>query len=201
MRGSTPLDVAAASCIDNNELALALQEQDLEMVGKTWQQNQKNMWKNLTCPRPCSFRWWLTWPAAASRCARCSSLRATLTLAGTHVEERDTWTSSALLSLSMVRTSNFYFCVFPGRVLVNECPHSCSHRRERGGECQRCGAAAHPSARVLWPRPERRGRERPAGRHGGRHQDLGGSGKGRAHCQEGPALHVGHSRADVRLLN
>uniref|UniRef100_A0A3B3YZ38 Ryanodine receptor 1 n=1 Tax=Poecilia mexicana TaxID=48701 RepID=A0A3B3YZ38_9TELE len=32
MRGSTPLDVAAASCIDNNELALALQEQDLEMV-------------------------------------------------------------------------------------------------------------------------------------------------------------------------
>lgn len=43
MRGSTPLDVAAASCIDNNELALALQEQDLEMVGKTWQQNQKNM--------------------------------------------------------------------------------------------------------------------------------------------------------------
>ncbi|CAG00547.1 unnamed protein product, partial [Tetraodon nigroviridis] len=34
MRGSTPLDVAAASCIDNNELALALQEQDLEMVVK-----------------------------------------------------------------------------------------------------------------------------------------------------------------------
>lgn len=34
MRGSTPLDVAAASCIDNNELALALQEQDLEMVKK-----------------------------------------------------------------------------------------------------------------------------------------------------------------------
>uniref|UniRef100_A0A452IME6 Ryanodine receptor 1 n=1 Tax=Gopherus agassizii TaxID=38772 RepID=A0A452IME6_9SAUR len=33
MRGSTPLDVAAASVIDNNELALALQEQDLEKVG------------------------------------------------------------------------------------------------------------------------------------------------------------------------
>ncbi|MGH0163048.1 UNVERIFIED_CONTAM: hypothetical protein FKN15_043973 [Acipenser sinensis] len=32
MRGSTPLDVAAASMIDNNELALALQEQDLEKV-------------------------------------------------------------------------------------------------------------------------------------------------------------------------
>jgi len=32
MHGSTPLDVAASSCIDNNELALALQEQELEMV-------------------------------------------------------------------------------------------------------------------------------------------------------------------------
>lgn len=34
MQGSTPLDVAAASVIDNNELALALQEQDLEKVWK-----------------------------------------------------------------------------------------------------------------------------------------------------------------------
>lgn len=42
MRGSTPLDVAAASCIDNNELALALQEQDLEMV---WEDLKKK--KNL----------------------------------------------------------------------------------------------------------------------------------------------------------
>ncbi|XP_069500422.1 ryanodine receptor 1 isoform X4 [Ambystoma mexicanum] len=32
MHGSTPLDVAAASVIDNNELALALEEQDLEKV-------------------------------------------------------------------------------------------------------------------------------------------------------------------------
>uniref|UniRef100_A0A674G6S9 Ryanodine receptor 1 n=1 Tax=Taeniopygia guttata TaxID=59729 RepID=A0A674G6S9_TAEGU len=32
MQGSTPLDVAAASVIDNNELALALKEQDLEKV-------------------------------------------------------------------------------------------------------------------------------------------------------------------------
>ena len=32
MQGSTPLDVAAAAVIDNNELALALQEQDLEKV-------------------------------------------------------------------------------------------------------------------------------------------------------------------------
>lgn len=38
MQGSTPLDVAAASVIDNNELALALQEQDLEKVWreKAW---------------------------------------------------------------------------------------------------------------------------------------------------------------------
>lgn len=41
MRGSTPLDVAAASCIDNNELALALQEQDLEMVGGKKKQERK----------------------------------------------------------------------------------------------------------------------------------------------------------------
>lgn len=32
MRGSTPLDVAAASVMDNNELALALEEPDLEKV-------------------------------------------------------------------------------------------------------------------------------------------------------------------------
>lgn len=40
MRGSTPLDVAAASCIDNNELALALQEQDLEMVCKNYKKKK-----------------------------------------------------------------------------------------------------------------------------------------------------------------
>lgn len=34
MRGSTPLDVAAASVMDNNELALALREPDLEKVWK-----------------------------------------------------------------------------------------------------------------------------------------------------------------------
>lgn len=33
MRGSTPLDVAAASVMDNNELALALTESALEKVG------------------------------------------------------------------------------------------------------------------------------------------------------------------------
>ena len=49
MRGSTPLDVAAASCIDNNELALALQEQDLEMVCKNYKKKKitrkDNTWK------------------------------------------------------------------------------------------------------------------------------------------------------------
>lgn len=32
MRGATPLDVAAASVMDNNELALALREPNLEKV-------------------------------------------------------------------------------------------------------------------------------------------------------------------------
>lgn len=32
MRGATPLDVAAASVMDNNELALALREPDLDKV-------------------------------------------------------------------------------------------------------------------------------------------------------------------------
>lgn len=32
MRGSTPLDVAASSVMDNNELALGLEEPDLEKV-------------------------------------------------------------------------------------------------------------------------------------------------------------------------
>lgn len=32
MRGATPLDVAAASVMDNNELALALKEPDLQKV-------------------------------------------------------------------------------------------------------------------------------------------------------------------------
>lgn len=34
MRGATPLDVAAASVMDNNELALALKEPDLKKVKK-----------------------------------------------------------------------------------------------------------------------------------------------------------------------
>lgn len=32
MRGSTPLDVAASSVMDNNSLALALEEPDLDKV-------------------------------------------------------------------------------------------------------------------------------------------------------------------------
>lgn len=59
MRGSTPLDVAAASCIDNNELALALQEQDLEMVGMHDIFSSKKVYSELfksPC-RICSDRW------------------------------------------------------------------------------------------------------------------------------------------------
>lgn len=36
MRGSTPLDVAASSVMDNNGLALALEEPDLDKVSLTW---------------------------------------------------------------------------------------------------------------------------------------------------------------------
>lgn len=36
MRGSTPLDVAASSVMDNNGLALALEEPDLEKVKEPW---------------------------------------------------------------------------------------------------------------------------------------------------------------------
>lgn len=36
MRGSTPLDVAASSVMDNNELALGLEEPDLEKVTGPW---------------------------------------------------------------------------------------------------------------------------------------------------------------------
>ena len=35
MRGSTPLDVAASSVMDNNGLALELEEPDLEKVGRS----------------------------------------------------------------------------------------------------------------------------------------------------------------------
>lgn len=50
MRGSTPLDVAAASCIDNNELALALQEQDLEMVCMDYIYFEKTKQKSIVNP-------------------------------------------------------------------------------------------------------------------------------------------------------
>ena len=39
MRGSTPLDVAASSVMDNNELALGLEEPDLEKVTSCWENN------------------------------------------------------------------------------------------------------------------------------------------------------------------
>lgn len=106
MRGSTPLDVAAASCIDNNELALALQEQDLDMVWANKKMTKKNTWKDtvdlLSHYLSWWCRWWHTWRAVDCRCVQCSCLRATLTSAGIPVVENDTWISSALLSLLMV---------------------------------------------------------------------------------------------------
>lgn len=62
MRGSTPLDVAAASCIDNNELALALQEQDLEMVCMDYifsKKKKKKVYSELfkSACHMCSDRW------------------------------------------------------------------------------------------------------------------------------------------------
>jgi hypothetical protein len=52
MQGSTPLDVAAASVIDNNELALALQEQDLEKVWpeETW--SRPTVWAHAGSEHP-----------------------------------------------------------------------------------------------------------------------------------------------------
>lgn len=47
MRGSTPLDVAAASVMDNNELALALREPDLEKVRLTITETKRNTKKVL----------------------------------------------------------------------------------------------------------------------------------------------------------
>lgn len=45
MRGSTPLDVAAASVMDNNELALALREPDLEKVGTFFIKHFFSLWR------------------------------------------------------------------------------------------------------------------------------------------------------------
>lgn len=60
MRGSTPLDVAAASVMDNNELALALREPDLEKVRLTFARTQRYIktllhWKNAAYKS--AFQW------------------------------------------------------------------------------------------------------------------------------------------------
>lgn len=62
MRGATPLDVAAASVMDNNELALALTESDLEKVfsllitcykvsndGYDWRYKRLHVWNTFVC--------------------------------------------------------------------------------------------------------------------------------------------------------
>lgn len=108
MRGATPLDVAAASVMDNNELALALREPQLEKVNQQpllthctprlktvtvlklpfWlgQSNYQpfimsTVTKIATCVTP--FRWLNTSPAVVWRAVLCCWLKATLTLDGT----------------------------------------------------------------------------------------------------------------------
>ncbi len=106
MRGSTPLDVAAASCIDNNELALALQEQDLEMVCQPKEQMGK-LYDQFLWPLEysfclCFFRWWNIWQVVACRAALCSYQKVTQILGGIHAEARSIWISCASLFLLMV---------------------------------------------------------------------------------------------------
>lgn len=53
MRGSTPLDVAASSVMDNNGLALALEEPDLDKVcGFRSQCGQTGGAEQTNCPCP-----------------------------------------------------------------------------------------------------------------------------------------------------
>lgn len=54
MRGSTPLDVAAASVMDNNELALALREPDLEKVS-TWELFHVRLFEGFSLQFPCQM--------------------------------------------------------------------------------------------------------------------------------------------------
>lgn len=54
MRGSTPLDVAAASVMDNNELALALREPDLEKVRLTFAHTK--VYQNIASLEECSIQ-------------------------------------------------------------------------------------------------------------------------------------------------
>lgn len=59
-------------------------------------------------------------------------------------------------------------------LLRSPCDPACACRGECGGERERGGAAAHPQARVLRPRPARRGWERAPRSHGRSHQNRRG---------------------------
>lgn len=107
MRGSTPLDVAASSVMDNNGLALALEEPDLDKVGllvschsvkvglsdsKTKRDYGLIHIKQINLPYICHYimkttlficRWLHTWLDVVYRAVRCFSLKGTQTLAGT----------------------------------------------------------------------------------------------------------------------
>lgn len=112
MRGSTPLDVAAASVMDNYDLALALTELDLEKVGTT-AVSFRTLFTSLL--NSCSLligsiyrllssgRWCSIWQAAVCRVLRRCSLKDTQTSAGILSRASDTWTYCALLSSVTVR--------------------------------------------------------------------------------------------------
>lgn len=112
MRGATPLDVAAASVMDNNELALALTESDLEKVFSLLIIGYKNSLISLkslmiitagginVCA--CLSRSSSILPAVDSKAALCCWLKATLILAGILWKGSATWIFSALLSFAMV---------------------------------------------------------------------------------------------------
>lgn len=112
MRGSTPLDVAASSVMDNNGLALALEEPDLEKVKeKDWFPvlDQLITYKYILMS-DCARRWLRIWQAVASRAARCSWLKGIQTLAGTPLKGSATFPSCDLRSSSMVRLL-FFACL------------------------------------------------------------------------------------------
>lgn len=112
MRGATPLDVAAASVMDNYELGLALQESNLQKVTLF-------MWFSFIqlvlvfsyiglvhYYNVLSFylmsRWFFIWQTVESRAVQCWLLKDTLTSHGILWRENVTWIFCVLLCFVMV---------------------------------------------------------------------------------------------------
>lgn len=125
MRGSTPLDVAASSVMDNNGLALALEEPDLDKVRLSLHSVYLlhiktisiTIWMGIVTPKMnilklidlsvvlcmcCTHRWSPTWQAVASRVVQCFWLKVIQTSAGTPSRASVTFPSCGLLSSSTV---------------------------------------------------------------------------------------------------